>query len=45
MKEHVIISAGGGPIDVGLPSENHHKFNLIASEDPLLTEGVVVPLF
>ena len=28
-------------MDVGLLGENHHKIKLIASEDPLLNEGVV----
>ena len=29
-------------MNVGLLSENHHKINLIASEDHLLSEGVVL---
>ena len=33
---------GGGSNDVDLVSENHHKINLIAREDLLLNEGVVL---
>jgi hypothetical protein len=32
----------GGSMNVGLLSENHHKVNFIASQDLLLSEGVVL---
>jgi hypothetical protein len=41
--ERAIYSQLGGSMNVGFLSENHHKTDLIACEDHLLSEGV--PLF
>ena len=41
LKERSYYSELGGLIDIGLLSENHHKSNLVVSEDLLLNEGVV----
>jgi hypothetical protein len=41
LEGRVFYSPLRGSIDVGLPSENHHKISLIAGEDLLLNKGVV----
>ena len=41
MIEFFIVNWGGGPINVGLLGENHHKTSLFIREDLLLNEGVV----
>ena len=41
-----VLGGGGGcSVDVGLLSENHHKYNLIAGEDLLLNKDVVLLLW
>ena len=40
-KERAFYYQLGSFIDVGLLRDNHHKINLIASEDLLLNEGIV----